>query len=80
MKNYSVTIPSVKYLKIDDYSGIGVDNSNYLISMNIRGWSGANPYQLLKSNDGTAIYIMGESGAVSFSVEYFFASPSIIDN
>lgn len=81
-KQYSVTIPNSSnnqgYVKIDDYTGIGVASTNYLVSMTVRGWSGAYPLQLAKSTNGTDIYVLGTSGSASFSVEYFFANPARI--
>jgi len=69
------TVPSDGYLQIDSYTGLELSNSDYIVSMNIRGWVGfANKvaYTIVKGSDGTKIYIVGTPGSISsITVEYF---------
>ena len=69
------TIPADGYLKIDSYSGLGLSNSDYLMAMNIRGFStfsNKTSYVVAKGSNGTDIYLIGEAGTIgSITVEYF---------
>lgn len=72
----SITIPSSGYIKVDSYSEMDVNDSLYLISMNIRGWSGSvNGVTLTKSTSGTDFYLSGEANKTisSVTVEYVFS-------
>lgn len=66
------------YALIDSYASMGIDSSKYLLSMNIRGWSGVScgGMSLAKGSNGTDIYVMGsKAGSIaSLTVEYFFAN------
>jgi len=66
------------YALIDSYASMGIDSSKYLLSMNIRGWSGVScgGISLVKGSNGTDIYVMGsKAGSIaSLTVEYFFAN------
>lgn len=72
--NYSnITIPSAGYVKIDSFSNLGVSSDFFLISMEIRGWSGADVPKIVKGQNGADLYAVGTPGTYpSFGVEYFF--------
>ena len=69
------TIPSDGYLKIDSYTGLGLSSNDYLLAINIRGFSifsNKTAYVLAKGTNGTDIYIVGSAGTIgSITVEYF---------
>ena len=74
----SVVIPSTGYVQIDSIDDMKDPLTNewmFLISMNIRGWSGMSipPVSLAKSSTGSDIYLMGSAQTIaSLQVEYFF--------
>ena len=72
--NYSnITIPSAGYVKIDSFSNLGVSSDFFLISMEIRGWSGADVPKIVKGQNGVDFYAVGAPGTYpSFGIEYFF--------
>ena len=72
--NYdNITIPASGYVKIDSFSNLGVSSDLFLISMEIRGWSGADVPKIVKGQNGVDIYAVGTPGTYpSFGAEYFF--------
>ncbi len=69
----NITVGSAGYTKIDSYENLGVSTSMYLISMEIRGWSGSDVPKLVKASNGTDIYAVGTGTYSAFTVEYYFA-------
>lgn len=50
----------------------------YVVSLNVRGWNNTTPYNVVKNNDGTAFYLVGNVGTVtSITVEYFIIDYSL---
>lgn len=83
-KTYTnVTIPASGYVSFDTLTNIINEHPNelsvrwFIVSMTMRGWSGATlPLQLLKNSDGTSFYVAGAPQTItSFTVEYFFGNP-----
>lgn len=76
LKNYSnITIPAGGYVRLDSFSGLGVDTSLYALSPVIRGWSGTNVFSVIKGSNGTDFYLVGNAGTVTnLGIEYFFVS------
>lgn len=72
----NITIPSSEYIKVDSYSEMDVSTDLYLISMNVRGWTGSiNGVMIAKSSSGTEFYLIGEANIIisSITVEYIFS-------
>lgn len=67
---------SNKYVLLDNYSGLGFVAATHVVSMNVRGWSGAKlPLELLKSATGSNIYVAGEAQTItSITVEYYYTT------
>ena len=76
-RTYSnITIPSSGYIKVDSFSDMGVNESLYVISMNVRGWTGSiDGVTLGKSTNGTDFYLIGETNKTiaRMIVEYVFS-------
>lgn len=79
IKTYSnITIPSSGYVLIDNFAGIRngddrVNNSWYVGSMIISGWSGGTmPLNIAKGANHTDFYVIGQPQTISsLTVEYF---------
>ena len=80
-KSYTnITVPASGYVKIGSFSGLGIPTTDYFISAAIRGWSGPNPYSVIRGSNGTDFYLMASTGTItSMSVDYYFAKPSLIE-
>ena len=73
----NVTIPSSGYIAIDSYSEMEVNTNLYLISMNIRGWTGdVHGITLAKGSSGRDLYLLGNANTTiqSITVEYLFSA------
>lgn len=68
----NITVPSAGYTKIDSYGNLGVSSSMYLVSMEIRGWSGSDVPKIVKGSNGTDIHAVGAGTYSAFTVEYYF--------
>lgn len=87
VKTYSnLTMPGGDnpYLQIDSFTGLGLSQSNIIIAMNIKGWTGihAGDVTIAKGANGDTIYLMSSSGGTitSITIEYFYADDVIYDN
>ena len=80
-KSYTnIAVPSSGYVKIDSFDGLGIPTTDYFVSANIRGWSGPNPYSVIRGSNGTDFYLMASVGTIaSITVDYYFAKPSLIE-
>ena len=73
----NVTIPSSGYIKIDSYSEMEVNTDLYLVSMNIRGWTGdVHGITVVKGSSGRDIYLLGNANTTiqSITIEYLFSA------
>lgn len=75
--NVTITDNNNPYVLIDDYSGLGISNTYYCISMNIRGWTNSTVgcFNIMKGSAGGNFYLLGsKAGSISsVTVEYFFS-------
>lgn len=85
IKTYTnLTLPSGTnpYIKLDDFAGIGISTSKYLVSMLVRGWASiaCGTVTLAKGSNGSDIYLMApQQGTIgSITVEYYYVD-AVID-
>lgn len=76
IKTYTnVTVPASGYVKIDSYSGLSLTQTDYIISMNVRGFTALSTYypmSIVKGGSGTDIYFIGaQNTGITVTVEYF---------
>lgn len=75
--NVTISSNDSPYVKIDDYTGLGVSTNLYCTSMIIRGWSTSSVgcFNIIKGSNGTDFYLLGsKAGSISsVTVEYFFS-------
>ena len=75
---YPVTVGSSHYVKLGSVpTDFGISNGDYIVSFNIRGWSGANGVlSLAIGSNGTDLYLFDSAadGAIGLTVRLWYVA------